>query len=70
MATEAAGKGTGMPRQDPRLVSFRFSMAMAIDRISVPPPVVFVRAYDGETEDAALARSEPRQGEVHFVHLA
>jgi len=70
MATEEAGLDATGPRQDSRLVAFRFSLSMAIERIGVPPPVVFVRAYEGESEDAALARTGHRPGEVNYVHLA
>lgn len=55
---------------DAGLVLFRFSMSMAVNRIAVPPPVVFVRAYAGETEAEALARSGHRTGETQFIHLA
>ncbi len=35
---------------------FRFSLAMAFNRISIPAAIVAVRNYDGETEEEAARR--------------
>ena len=42
---------------DPRLVSYRFSMNLAVHRIAIPEQVVPVRDYAGENETQALQRS-------------
>lgn len=51
---------------------FRYSLAMAINRVTPPPTVVTVRSYAGETEAEAVARCGEANGsnqKVIFVHI-
>jgi len=52
---------------------FKFSLAMAVSRVTIPASIVTVRSFAGETEDEALERHgidrhQPECG-VTFVNL-
>ena len=68
MSDEVVGDGLHMRASDAK---FAFRLAIALNRVTIPAPIITVRSYAGETEDEALARYglERTARQAEFVSL-